>query len=180
MLNLRNIDGKFNLSGGWVDVPEDVKWLSSAGFVAVLDLQFTKLLSSAEDFRIQSKFIGDTCLSKGIDYQAIQMNDGFNSNLGEIFNAAYQHLDIWDKLFVGKRDRILIKCGVGVSRSPSILIYYYCRRDNISFKEARDRISSTDWQITNMGLPIYISQEFEMWLKERFPDDPSVFGEVEV
>lgn len=167
MLNLRQIDSKFLLSGGWVDVPKDTAWLEQVGIKAVLDLQFTK---DAFNFRSQSKYIENECLSHHIDYVAIPLDDGPNEDVERVFGQAYETLYEWENLYTGKGDHILIKCGVGVSRSPAVLTYYYCKRDKISFVEARERFKFSDYMNSNAGLPISMAYFFEKFLKERFPD----------
>lgn len=173
MLNLRGIDGKFYLSGGWVDVPNDAKWLQLNEFRAVLDLQFTK----DDYFPKSAQFIKDTLEYVGIDYYAIPMNDGLNQNIDSLFEVGYNILDDWDKKYTHRRDKILVKCGVGVSRSVAMLANYYCTRDRLTFTEARSRIQRID-KFNSGGLPIMIADELDFYLRNEYPD-LSAFGERE-
>lgn len=174
MLNLRQVDDKFVLSGGWTDVPEDAKFLARFHFKAVLDVQFT-----AENFIEHTvAFIEKHLKEVGIEYFALPMVDGENSNLGRIFDITRRQLEIWDEKYTNKNDRILVKCGVGVSRSVACLIHYYCTRDRLRYTEAKRRIASVDRKNYG-GLPISIDGALEKELKRMFPDEKaSAFGEV--
>lgn len=171
MLNIRPIDGTFYLSGGWIDVPKDARRLNLNFFRAVLDLQFTP-----DDFTTKSNaFIKDTLSDAGIEYTAIPMYDGDNNNLITIFDVTYNQLHAWKERFKGPRDKILVKCGVGVSRSVAVLINYYCAEERLTFTEAKQRIGNVD-KYNYGGLPISIHPDLEHYLHGRYPD-LSAFGE---
>jgi protein-tyrosine phosphatase len=171
MLNLRPIDNKFYLSGGWTDVPKNAKWLDFNHFRAVLDLQFTP-----DDYTLKSmSFIRDTLNELNINYSAVPMGDGENPNLNELFNIASNILEDWDVRFTEKRHKILVKCGVGVSRSVAVLIDYYCKRDRLTYTEAKIRIANVD-RYNYGGMPISINPIFEIYLRTKYPDLTS-FGE---
>ena len=161
MLNFRQTDNKFGLSGGWVNLNEDIKWLTIFKFKAVLDLQFSKF-----DYnRASILSIKEVCDETGIEYQALPLDDGYNDDIGTRFEVAYATLLDWDTKFIGKTDRILVKSGAGISRSVATLAYFYCRRDLLSYKKVRTQIQSRDYS----GQPIGVDSFFEKWLLERFP-----------
>lgn len=170
MINLRPIDDKFYLSGGWIDVPSDVKWLNLNHFRAILDLQFTP-----DDYSHKShQFVKDTVENLSIKYLAVPMTDGENYDLKDLYTVTSNQLEFWDGEFTNRRDKILIKCGVGVSRSVSVLIDYYCKRDRLTYTEAKARISNVD-RYNHGGLPISIDIVLAEHLKEQYPDI-SAFG----
>lgn len=170
MLNLRQIDNKFVLSGGWTDVPKDAQWLAKNNFKAVLDLQFTPDNFTPKLY----KFVEDSLREVNIEYYPLPMVDGDSPNLDRIFTLATTQLELWDQRYVGRFEKILVKCGVGVSRSVSCLIHYYCSRDRISYSEAKERITRVD-KTAYAGLPISVHPELERRLKTLFPAE-SAFG----
>jgi hypothetical protein len=173
MINFRPIDNKFCLSGGWIDVPKDAKWLKINGFRAILELQFTQIDYTDKSFY----FIRDTLEDLSIEYFAVPMNDGENYNINRLFEITRNQLQEWDSKFTRNRDKILVKCGVGVSRSVAVLIDYYCYRDRLTYSEAKIKISNVD-KYNYGGLPISIEETFVRFLKSKYPDI-SAFGEKE-
>jgi len=171
MLNLRPVDDKFYLSGGWTDVPEDGKWLKLNNFRAVLDLQFTPDDYTARSFQ----YIKDELQDLSIEYFAVPMTDGENYDLDYTFRATSNQLEFWDGQFTERRDKILVKCGVGVSRSVAVLIDYFCKRDRLTYTEAKIRVSKPD-RFFSM-LPVGIHPDLEWYLRNRYPD-LSAFGEA--
>lgn len=170
MLNLRPVDDKFYLSGGWTDVPEDAKWLKFNNFRGILDLQFTPDDYTAKSFH----YIKDELEDLSINYFAVPMTDGENNDLDYTFRATSNQLELWDGEFTHRRDKILVKCGVGVSRSVAVLIDYFCKRDRLTFTEAKIRVSKPD-QFNLSILPIGINPALEQYLHSRYPD-LSAFG----
>jgi len=165
MLNFRQIDNKFSLSGGWVDVPSDIKWLKRCGFKGVLDLQFTTF-----DYNRASVLtIKEACNEVGIEYQALPLDDGPNDDIGTRFEVAYSTLLDWDTKFNNRNDKILVKCGAGVSRSVATLAYFFCRRDSRPYNEIKSLIQRTNYPYSYETMPISVDAFFEKWLKERFP-----------
>src|SRR6185369_2541926 len=133
MINLRPIDNKFYLSGGWTDVPKEAHWLQFNHFRAVLDLQFTP-----DDFTEKShQFVKETLEDLGIRYLAVPMWDDENADLNQLYTITGNQLEFWDGEYHNSRDKILVKCGVGVSRSVSVLIDYYCKRDRLTYSDAK-------------------------------------------
>jgi hypothetical protein len=113
------------------------------------------------------------------------MYDGeWNTTLDDIFDEGAQTLKNWDETFNKKRDRILIKCGAGTSRSVSQYLNYICARDNITFMEAYGdyRNSEDKWAEAYAnrdywpGMP---SPAFLYYLSEKYPRTHSEFGEIE-
>lgn len=170
MLNLRPIDEKFYLSGGWTDVPKNAKWLEFNHFRAILDLQFTP-----SDFTSKSEsFIFSILDELGIKYAAVLMSDDENNDLKRLFDKTSDILEEWDGLYKGRRDKILVKCGAGVSRSVAVLIDYYCKRDRLTYSEAKAIISKVD-RYNYGGLPIGIHPYLENYLRNTYPET-SAFG----
>jgi protein-tyrosine phosphatase len=169
MLNIRKID-KFWLSGGWQDLDEDIKFLKENKFRAVLDLQFT-YYDEVNTADIQEML--DT-----IEYKAIPMMDGDGNNLREIFQEGYDFLIDADSFYTEKKDKILVKCGAGVSRSSAMLIAYFCESRRMSFREAKNYVrvqEDKDWNMQWHADPAPI---FQFFLRNKYPES-SVFGEKE-
>lgn len=176
LFNIRPVDSKFWLSGGWADVPEDSKWLALNEFRAVLDLQFVPPVDTY--FYASSGYIKDELEKQGINYLAIPMADGENPNLKSIFEVGYNQIIDWDEKFTHRRDKILIKCGVGVSRSVAMLINYYCVKERLTFTESREKIRRVE-RFNGVLLPISIDSVLEQFLRNSYPDMSSAFGERE-
>jgi protein-tyrosine phosphatase len=165
MLNLRQIDNKFHISGGWTDVPKDAAFLKQFGFRAVLDLQHTP-----ENFNpINAQFISGILKEHDIDYKYLLMNDGDNADPSSLFDTGEEILGEWDEQFDKRNDKILVKCGVGVSRSVAMLANYYCMRDSVTYREAIARIQVAD-RYNQGGLPISPASQFIEYLRKQFPE----------
>lgn len=166
MLNFRQIDRRFVLSGGWVDVPKDAIWLREMDIKYVLDLQFTP-----DTYLLANEmFIREQLEKQGIGYHVTPMTDDDNNyHLGDIFDSTNALLQDWEEKIKDKRfEKILIKCGVGVSRSPAVLINHFCERYRLSFVESRDKLRRMDVQVA--VVPISINPVFQLYLQSKFPD----------
>lgn len=173
LINFRHIDGKFWLSGGWYDVPEDTKWLSHVGFRAVLDLQH---LPGTDPVSIAT--VAMYCTNNEILYHAIEMEDGENKALDKLYENAYDVLTSWDTMLDGFSDKILIKCGVGVSRSVSVYIYYLCMSRNWNFTQAYNFVRDREMFNGNRST-VALDIVLRTFLENKFGiEKKSAFGEV--
>src|SRR3989304_8008242 len=143
MLNLRQIDYKFYLSGGWQNVPKDLDELKYLGIKAILDLQFIpwETMYDKNDTLSSIKFITDEAKEEDIHYEAILMRDDeHNVYLPDLLLQGYEFIASMEKVFSKRKDKILIKCGAGISRSPAMLINYLCIKNRWSYVEALNYI----------------------------------------
>ena len=169
VLNLRQID-KFALSGGWISLK--MKTLADLGFKAVLDLQFTP------DDDINPRIV-EKVTDAGMEYERILFYDAeYNVDLEGIFEEGYEILDAWDKKYQEKDDKLLIKCGAGISRSVAMLCNYYCISRRMSYQEAADYIRSKK-NPYDISPQFGILYAFQKHLQTKFPDSSSAFGEKE-
>lgn len=179
MLNARKIDRKFFISGGWQDIERDTKWIKTENIRAILDVQYTNY-----DSPNVPGYIKNHLKDEDIQYEYILMHDGEgNDSLENIFTKGQEILTDWDNQFTNKKDRILIKCGAGVSRSVSQYLNYRCYRDSISFRDAYEQFRDNEDRWANIyadenfwpGMP---SREFVKYISEKYPTNDSAFGEV--
>jgi protein-tyrosine phosphatase len=162
MLNLRQINRKFFLSGGWVNVGDDAKLLTQLNVACVLDLQYTP---DEPDFNKSAEFtIRQVLEHNNIQYWVIPMFDGPNKNLDELFEEGYNAISAW--LAEIKHKKILIKCSVGVSRSAAMLIYFLCRSQGTDYQTAYNLLVSSG--------SLYMESAFKDRLKELFPSNAPV------
>jgi hypothetical protein len=179
MLNPRQIDKKFWISGGWQNAPIDIQWLKTENIRAVLDLQFTP-----NDDDSRPDFIFDMLDEEDIAYSHIKMFDGdYNWDLKEILDLGEALLKDWDLTYTKKKDRILIKCGAGVSRSVAHYLNYICGRDEICFADAlaNFRNAEIEWAKINADLnfwPASPDYSFKDYLNKKYPIKESAFGEI--
>lgn len=137
--NFRKVDNKFCLSGGWNNLPENVKFLQANNIKAVLDLQFLPddSVYSASQQEAMILYIRDELEKVGIRYKIVKMRDDeFNLDLEYAFTEGSLFLIDAEEDFADKGDKILVKCAAGISRSPSMLINYLCASRRISYLEA--------------------------------------------
>jgi len=140
MLNARRVDDKFFISGGWQDIERDTEWLKMENIRAVLDMQYVPYDSANLPYFVKS-YLAD----EGIEYLSIPMYDGeMNENLAELYTLGENTLEDWDKRFTHKRDRILVKCAAGISRSVSQYLNYICKRDGLTYWRAESEFSKRE------------------------------------
>jgi len=175
MLNFHQIDNKFCLSGGWTNIEKDALWLKINNIKAVLELQFTPDFGPA--YTQLFEYIKEELSKSNIEYFAVPMYDGPNSDIESIFDTTYEKLQEWEHQFNKRFEKILVKCGVGVSRSVATLIHYYCVRDRLTYDEALFRVQRADY--SGELLPISIERFFDLYLRTKFPEYESAFGEKE-
>jgi hypothetical protein len=180
MLNARRVDSKFWISGGWQDIERDIQWAKTENIRAILDLQYT----SDDDQNIAS-YIRDLLADEGIEYYNILMYDGdWNTDLPAIFLEGENRLELWDTKFTGKKDRILIKCGAGCSRSVAQYLNYICYRDKFDVKDVYGNLVDYEakWALVNSPRNFYPSSPdpcFTSYLKKKYSVIESSFGEIE-
>lgn len=75
---------------------------------------------------------------EGIDYKFIQARDEPNFRLDFYFHRAHK----WIQESIKKKERILIHCAMGVSRSASLVIAYFILRFGMSLPEAHLKVLS--------------------------------------
>lgn len=170
MFNIRRVDKKFYISGGWENIERDAEWLKTENIRAVLDLQYT-----IDDNTNVPNFVKTYLVDEGIEYEYIQMYDAsYNRDIAGLYERGQSILEAWDNKFTNKKDRILIKCAGGVSRSVSHYLNYICKRDNISYIEARENLWQRERELMGysdgtffwMGEP---NLAFEVFLSAKYP-----------
>ena len=174
MLNLRKIENKFYLSGGWQNIEKDVAYLADNGFKAVIDVQFTP------DDDVNTNDILEKLADEGIAYQSIWMYDSeYNQDLDGILDTSAQYLTEADEYFTNKKDKILVKCGAGVSRSAAILINYLCQSRRLEFLEALNYVRTQEQKNFDYMLGISLDPSFTFHLLKKYPTTFSAFGKKE-
>jgi protein-tyrosine phosphatase len=165
LLNLRFIDKKFALSGGFTDLPKDIAYLSTLGVVAILDVGMTP----DDDYIAMGLYIENECAKEEIEYDYIPMRDDeFNDDIHEDWREAANILADWVKRYPNRRQFILIKCATGISRSASVLIYYLCREQRMSYIEALGYVRNAESGQTEFG--VSLNNYFHNQLKGMFKD----------
>lgn len=169
ILNLRQID-KFYLSGGWsANILKDIEYLKTLNIKAILDLQ----MSQADIEFIGQRpieFILNSMKEHGIDYKAVPMSDDeFNINLGNTLFEGSQFLSAMEKKYPAKKDKILVKCGAGISRSPTQLINYLCQVRNSSYIDILSYIRMKE-EYAGIGFGSSPNPIFADHLKKIYPD----------
>lgn len=180
MLNSRKVDNKFYISGGWQDIERDTEWLKTENIRAVLDMQYTPY-----DSLNVPNFIKGYLADEGIEYHYILMYDGeWNDNLASIFKEGENILEKWDTTFTNKKDRILVKCAAGISRSVSQYLNYICKRDNLPYTQAFNEFGKREakWAWINNDIDFWNGSPgpwFAHFLKLKYPMNGSAFGEID-
>lgn len=150
MLNYREVDDKFAISGGWYDIERDIAFLKSKNITAILDMEFTDY---SLDRREASK-IAKICKANGIEYTSIPMEDSLNYSYEYTEKLIRQGTD---KLieYVDKHNdsnsRILVKCAAGISRSTTMYLSYTCHANKISFSNAYRKLQRIEFNLLNNG-----------------------------
>lgn len=160
MNNFRQINRNLFCGGGWEDVYKDAESLEALGIDSVLDLQY--LPNDPVFNRRAISEIKEILEHYNIDYWAVPMFDGpENENLEDIFEEGFHAIDAW--LADNKRAKILVKCALGLSRGPAMIIYYLCKEKKLEYQQAYSMVASP----SRTGL--YIDNAFKDFLKEKFP-----------
>jgi len=185
LINFRRID-RFYLSGGWNNLPENISLLRQNRIKAVLDLQFTPDAGMYANYGPAIEAIKSKLAEDSIAYHAIRMTDDeFNLDFDGILNEGHEILTGWEEKFKpeprvqqsGKKKviqmsppiaGILVKCGAGISRSPTMLINHLCITDRLSYLEALNYLRKKEYdQAVQFGSsPNYY---FAEQLKRKYP-----------
>jgi len=75
--------------------------------------------------------------------RCIPLSDDGSTDLGPVLKRCFEFIDE-AKL---KKQKILIHCAAGINRSPSIVIAYLMRTNNMKYQEAFDFVQSKRWFI---------------------------------
>jgi len=75
--------------------------------------------------------------------RCIPLNDDGSSDLGPVLKRCFEFIDE-AKL---KKQKILIHCAAGINRSPSIVIAYLMRTNNMRYQDAFDFVQNKRWFI---------------------------------
>lgn len=165
MLNARPID-KFYLSGGWQNLPLDVAMLQKSGVKFVLDLQYTL----DDEHEKMTTGIRTALEEVGIEYYYITMYDGdfFAQDLHKIFSFGAGLLVGAELKYTDSKDKILVKCGAGTSRSPAMLIAAYGYLRKWSYQESLEYIRRNEKGTPGLLLGADPSRAFSDYLKSEF------------
>lgn len=169
MLNARPID-KFYLSGGWQNVPLDAAMLKRENVRAVLDLQYT-----SDDDPSAPLYVKGELAKVDIEYEFILMRDGDGDaapqNLPFIFNWGAGILTGWNLRFTDPKDRILVKCGSGISRSSAMLIAAYGYMRQWSYQQSLTYIRNKEQNAPSLFMQSSPNPVFADYLKKVFGYD---------
>lgn len=169
MINLRSIN-KFYLSGGWSGIQKDIEYLKTLNIKAILDLQATPSDVDSSEMSGAINFIKETVKESGIDYLMLPMSDDeFNVDLGTVLYEGTKFLSEMEKKYPAKKEKILIKCGAGISRSPAQLINYLCQTRSMSFIDALSYVRMKE-DLEGLGLGVGLNPIFYEHLKTMYPD----------
>lgn len=162
MINFRQVSSKYFISGGWEDITRDPELLTYHRIGAVLDLQYTE--TDAESMPYDCAV---ACAEFDIQYEWIPFSDIDTyapSYLSDIFEEAHSVLNEFEEEF--PKHKILVKCGMGTSRSPSALIYHLCKRDSLPYQEVLSALRNAEY---NKPLGVSPNPAFAAFLRKEFP-----------
>ncbi len=145
--NFRKIDEKFYLSGGWSNLPQNIKFLQSKNVKAILDLQFLPedVVWSANQQRGMIFYIKDELEKAEIEYKYIFMRDDeLNNDFEDILIQGSTFLQQMEEKYPEKKEGILVKCAAGISRSPTLLINYLCESRRMNFYEGLNYVRKNE------------------------------------
>ena len=72
-------------------------------------------------------------------YTRISIDDTFNQNIEKYFDSTYDFIE----KCISMNKNILVHCHAGVSRSATILIAYFMRKNKMSYQEAYDFVKKS-------------------------------------
>ena len=88
-------------------------------------------------------------------YKQFLVNDFPMENIAQYFEEAYE--------FIEKGEKVFVHCAAGISRSASIVISYFMKKNNMTFEDAHDFVKSK-------RPVIYPNGGFINQLKKYFPN----------
>ena len=145
LLNYRRVDPKFSISGGWDNLYENIDFLKSEKIVAVLDVQWVDWDSDNVIHQVKQ-----ACADEDIELVPIRFDDGINENMRRTREIIEQGRDEIERLvekYPDKKQRILIKCAAGISRSPTMYLAYIAKRDRLIFEEAKATLDDAEYRL---------------------------------
>jgi len=71
-------------------------------------------------------------------YMRIPINDTTDQHIEQYFDSTYKFIE----KCISENKNVLVHCHAGISRSATILIAYFMRKNNISYQEAYDFIKN--------------------------------------
>jgi protein-tyrosine phosphatase len=164
MLNFRQIDKNFCLSGGWQDLDSDLENLHQAGIRFIIDVGLTP----ADEYATMVAYTQERAEAIGIEYVCFPMyDDEFNDDVEYSWDLIADIIAGAEKT-LSRKEKILIKCGAGVSRSVSTFIYFLCQNKRMSAREALNYIRDAERFKTEFGA----SPNTFFWniLRKKFPE----------
>ena len=97
-------------------------------------------------------------------YKQINVSDTLRENIRKYFDETYSFIDE----AISSSGRVLVHCHMGISRSPTVVIAYLMKKQNLTLKKAAYKVRKAH-PITNPN-PAFIKQllEYDLMLqKER-------------
>lgn len=166
MYNLRKIDEKFYLSGGW-DKPEaDIELLKRLNIKGILDVEW------AYDDGWESSYIAyvqSVINTHKIDYYSMFMVDGHEEqNLPLLLEHGYEFLKRLEIKYPNIEDKILVKCAAGISRSSTQLINYLCGTKSLSAIQGLEYVRNGE-KYQPIQWPATPNSTFFEYLKKKYP-----------
>lgn len=114
-------------------VAADIDELTSAGITAVLNLQTdADFERRGIDWNALERHYG----ASGIEVQRCSVVDYDDGNLQSMLPAAARML----KELVQREHVVYVHCSAGINRSPSVVIYYLHREENMELSEAESHV----------------------------------------
>lgn len=150
LLNYRRVNDKFSISGGWRNIYDDTDFLVSENIVAVLDLQYLEY-----DEQSAISVVTNALAAEDIEHHVIRFADGGYENELYTRNAIDKGVEIIEDLverFPDRKQRILIKCAAGISRSTTMFIAYHCEKNRWTYDEGRAYLWDCETKLAQEGL----------------------------
>lgn len=165
MINFRQVTPKYYLSGGWSNIKEDPTLLSYYNIKAVLDLQFVGDEGDASAWQVHQNLE-----PVSIEYTYLDMPDITTYNpaeLDDLFEIGHEILTTYETSYPKAGHKILVKCGMGNSRSPAMLAYHLCKKDDISYQAVINMFKDAEEGVSFIGSQP--NEQFAAVLRKRFP-----------
>ena len=66
------------------------------------------------------------------NYKILDIDDSLNQKIDDLFQDTFD--------FIEKADKVYLHCAAGISRSASILIAYFMKKENLSYQKAYEKV----------------------------------------